>query len=797
MRRREIFQKHLQNRVGEFDLQSLTPTVPGTNVVSWQIGSRTESRNMELTGVRDRDSKISMLQELFHTIAQAGPPVEQLLASLPDPIIVSGSQVTLFGHTENVLTWLQYVKYREAWFCLLGLQQSDLAATFRKQAPRDYYNLRIALIEELISRLPGYNYLIEKDDTAYIPKVTIVISFEKQADILGATMRIHRSQKFTIDRALTRLASYFIKDAIPQDRLSAAGIGKSLKRVARAIRNESGSELVTTKELEAFADLEIREFQHSALRLIRRKKSEQASAAIKENQRMTDYLSCWPARSGRKVRVYVGPTNSGKTFQALTHLRQSQNGMYLAPLRLLALEKHQEMQAAGIPCSLITGEEQVLASPDLSSRTIETADMTTKVSTVVIDEFQMIADGQRGWAWTNAYCGSNCSELVVTCPEHALPTLRQLANLCRDELDVVYCKRRSALKMGQRIRKLRDLPPATAIIAFSRRAVLEIKALLDDSGRRPAVLYGNLAPEIRQAEAKRFRDGETDIVVATDAIGMGLNLPVQHVVLWETHKFDGIQSRPLTAAEIQQVAGRAGRNLEAGEVHGMSPKGHDQINRALFQNVHWDNNSIPAGFTPFHLKEIRAVLGKADYHTALTFFENQLPMSFPFTPRVPNSCFLISQTLALDRLDEVLATVWLTAPVPDDEVALSWLRDWFSAFRKSTTADIPPDHGYGTEASENYIKLLDVYLWLARKFPQTFSSHEEAAALRRQTIDPVESDLRSRWKAHGLRDHECKVCGAKLLPSSEYDNCRGCYENQKEQRSHNRHNGRNRPWSDD
>ena len=106
---------------------------------------------------------------------------------------------------------------------------------------------------------------------------------------------------------------------------------------------------------------------------------------------------------------------------------------------------------------------------------------------------------------------------------------------------------------------LAHIEPGTAIIAFSRRSVLAYKKELEDSGRKVSVLYGNLSPGVRREEARRFRSGETDVLVATDCIGMGLNLPIKTVLFSQTNKFDGRDSRDLTPQEVKQIAGRAGR----------------------------------------------------------------------------------------------------------------------------------------------------------------------------------------------------------------------------------------------
>ena len=780
MRNKKIFQRHAQNRVGEFDISTLKNN-DGNDFVSWQFNGETTLRHVTLENEKNATYVVAMLQEICNTLEAVGPATKQLLAGIPEPIEVKSKTALLFSSRENITETLKFVKYQEAWFSKLKIETSNVANRLRGTKPTDYYNLRLAILSELAKELKDFSYNIRRDE-GYVPKITIILKHQIPTKLLGKDIIAQKTQNFTIDHALARLTAYYHNEKIPKDKLDAKGIEKTLANITKTIEKEPGHELLTSEDITEIIQTDLKELGAVTLAKIRHRKSEQAKATIEENKEISDYLTCWPKRKKIAVTIYAGPTNSGKTYQAMQHLKRSQNGMYLAPLRLLALEKYQELNAENIPCSLITGEEQIAVTPNLSCRTIEMVDNTTEWKTVIIDELQMIGDTQRGWAWTNAYCGANCKELVITCPEYAIPAVGKLASIFEDTVTVIRCTRRSALQIGGKIRKLKDLPPATALIAFSRRAVLELKALLDQLGRRPAVLYGNLAPEIRQAEAKRFRNGETDIVIATDAIGMGLNLPVKHIVLWEARKFDGIEFRELNSTEIQQIGGRAGRNLETGQVHGMAPNGQHRIQMLLHQKVSWELKTIPAGFTAYHLKEIRKVLETDCYHTALTFFEHQMPMNKPFKARVPDSCYLIANNLKLNKLNEEQATMWLTAPVTEDELALAWLQDWYWSYTQGTVATLPSPPEGSIEDLENYIKVTDMYLWFSRKFPETFPNSEQVRSYRKNTISEIEQELRSKWKAHGLRDCECNRCGTKLLPSSRFNNCRDCFEKEKEER---------------
>ena len=282
------------------------------------------------------------------------------------------------------------------------------------------------------------------------------------------------------------------------------------------------------------------------------------------NPGFLDYLQCFPAARSlrRRVVAWLGPTNSGKTHRALRALAAAPSGMYLGPLRLLALEQRDRLTELGTPCSLITGEERVEASPTHSSRTVEMADFSRKFAVCVLDEMQLAFDRDRGWAWVAAYCGVAAETLVVTGPLSCEPVIRRLGELCGDEVEVHPLERLGTLAY-EGVLDWRSVPPRSAVIGFSRPLVLELKAMFESLGQRVAVIYGGLSPEVRREEARRFREGEADLVCATDAIGLGLNLPLDRVVFYETDKFDGRETRRLEAGELLQIGGRAGRGPAA------------------------------------------------------------------------------------------------------------------------------------------------------------------------------------------------------------------------------------------
>ena len=172
----------------------------------------------------------------------------------------------------------------------------------------------------------------------------------------------------------------------------------------------------------------------------------------------------------------------------------------------------------------------------------------------------MIADSQRGYAWSRAILGIRAKEIHVCCAAEAVPLLQKLIEDCGDVLRVVQHHRHTPLIVEENSFLFpRDVKKGDALIVFSRKKALQVVQGLGKHGISSSVIYGNLPPETRRKQVELFLNGETEVVVSTDAIGMGLNLPIQRVVFLETEKFDGIDMRELTSQEVKQIAGRAGR----------------------------------------------------------------------------------------------------------------------------------------------------------------------------------------------------------------------------------------------
>ncbi|HCL4445308.1 TPA: RNA helicase [Clostridium botulinum] len=262
----------------------------------------------------------------------------------------------------------------------------------------------------------------------------------------------------------------------------------------------------------------------------------------------------------RKFYLHLGETNTGKTYNSMERLKESKKGIYLSPLRILALENFEKLNKEGIMCNLITGEEEIKKEKAQHvCCTIEKLDINEEYDVAIIDEIQMIDDDQRGSAWTRSILALRCKEIHVC---GALNTKELIINIiedCGDEYELKEYFRNIPLKIEEEAFKLKDIKKGDALVTFSKKKVLQLADYYGDLGIKTSVIYGNLPPEVRKKQYEQFMSGDTNILITTDAIGMGVNLPIRRIVFMDIRKFDGNDMRYLTSQEIKQIGGRAGR----------------------------------------------------------------------------------------------------------------------------------------------------------------------------------------------------------------------------------------------
>lgn len=265
-------------------------------------------------------------------------------------------------------------------------------------------------------------------------------------------------------------------------------------------------------------------------------------------------------RINRKFYIHLGDTNTGKTYNAIEKLKSAKKGLYLSPLRILALEIFERLNNDNVICDLSTGEEEVIKlGATHMSCTIEKANLKQDYDIVVIDEIQMINDSQRGNAWTRALLGLKCREIHICGALNSKDILKTIIEDCGDEYEIKEYKRNTPLEVQYKSFNYKDVNDGDALIVFSKKRVLEIAKQYADNGIKTSIIYGALPPEVRKMQYNQFINKEANVLVSTDAIGMGVNLPIKRIVFMSIKKFDGDDVRELTSQEVKQVAGRAGR----------------------------------------------------------------------------------------------------------------------------------------------------------------------------------------------------------------------------------------------
>ena len=472
----------------------------------------------------------------------------------------------------------------------------------------------------------------------------------------------------------------------------------------------------------------------------------------------------------RTVTLYVGAPNSGKTHAAFEKLAAAHDGAYLAPLRLLALEGRDRLVARGVPCSLLTGEENVPAdNARVVSSTIEMVDTGRPIDVAVVDEAQMLFDNYRGWAWTQAIVAVPANELIIICSAYAVPAIENLLGLCGERCTVRHFERKQEVQLLPAPVPMTGLKKGDAVVAFSRREVLMLRDQVSAAGHPVSVIYGALPPEVRRREAERFAVGASDVLVATDAIGMGLNLPIRRVLFSTLTKFDGVGDRSLSVSEVHQIAGRAGRygmhdegfvgvlreaEASAGktlrELLPKQPRAPRDFKAAVAPNW-WHVQTIASslGFNKLEavLKVFMDRLRLDDAHFAVAELEQMLQLAEGLdraAPQLPlKARFIYAQAPVDSRTDSQVQEFldWAQRHALAGEVGAPWFLD-----------DV--DEHSRLDRMEQALRSCTLWLWLDLRFPGIYGHLAAVVDLRNRLNDGIERQLKGKkplYQARGRR----------------------------------------------
>ena len=466
----------------------------------------------------------------------------------------------------------------------------------------------------------------------------------------------------------------------------------------------------------------------------------------------------------REFILHVGPTNSGKTYDALQELKSAERGVYLGPLRLLALEVYDKLNAAGCPCTLLTGEEKIEEeNARVTASTVEMLDIRRQYDVAVIDEAQMLGDIDRGGFWTKAILLVKAKRIHVCLAPEGMEIIRQLIEDTGSDYSVVRHERLTPLHFdGQRV-SLRGIEKGDACIVFSRRSVLALAAELEQVGIRASVIYGALPPQARREEVRRFVDGETSVVVATDAIGMGISLPIRRILFFETEKFDGKRRRDLFSSEIRQIAGRAGRYGIYDEGFVLSLNQRKMVEKGMTMEPypqHWINLPFPED-----------ALSSGIPLNVLFEQWQELPTEKGFRRQNLEESQILLKTLGKLAKEEDVRKIYSYVTCPVDTDSRELVEYWLSCCEALLKGKPVPPVFFPEDTlqdCETAYKAYDIRHQMQRRAGIEESTEEDRERLCRK-IAKFLSASKNLYLKH------CSVCG-KILPATyAYGICEDCF----------------------
>ena len=304
--------------------------------------------------------------------------------------------------------------------------------------------------------------------------------------------------------------------------------------------------------------------------------------------------------SKNKVTAVLGPTNTGKTYLAIDTMLSFQSGMIGFPLRLLAREVYDKVIKKMDPSqvALITGEEKIIPiNAKYFLCTVESMPIDKNLEFVGVDEIQMCSDSERGHIFTDRLLNLRGEKLTMLMGSN---TIKSIIEKLSDDVEFINKERFSKLTFGGH-KKISRIERKSAVIAFSAEEVYAIAELIRRQKGGAAIVMGSLSPKTRNAQVSLYQSGDVDYLVATDAIGMGINMDLDNVFFSNIKKFDGKKLRRLNISEIGQIAGRAGRYLNdgtfgiTGECSEINPEEIEALEQHKFpdiQNIYWRNSNL-------------------------------------------------------------------------------------------------------------------------------------------------------------------------------------------------------------
>jgi len=462
----------------------------------------------------------------------------------------------------------------------------------------------------------------------------------------------------------------------------------------------------------------------------------------------------------REVHLHIGPTNSGKSYTALSAFKAAKSGYYAGPLRMLAREVFDRVNSEGIACNLITGDE-ILESPGAShnSSTIEMMNLNVDMEVAVIDEIQMIGDPDRGSTWTQALLGVRAKVLHLCGDPNSEDIVQKLMAETGDTLTVHRYERLNKLEVENKALAgkkktgfYNSLRPGDCVVAFSKNDVQRIRDnIVSAKGRKGccAVIYGSLPPDIRAEQSRQFNDPDSgvDYLVASDAIGMGLNLAIKRVVFTTISKFDGNVNRELEIGEIKQIAGRAGRfrtqtgeEGESGKVTSVQKDSIPAIKRAMKVSTPKLEEALVKSSK--HSMKLTSYSENIAFSTLVMDWYRNVETGRNY--RMSRVAKIIDYAKLTDKIRDLTFServMLLDAPISNDptqEAAFVKICRTIAASRVVNVVTLFPDiieslshTNTSTQVLEKVHRIISLYLWFSYRFPCNFTDRATAVDLKR------------------------------------------------------------------
>ena len=517
------------------------------------------------------------------------------------------------------------------------------------------------------------------------------------------------------------------------------------------------------------------------------KQEEKTQRLLKETSEIIDPItqeiySMWFNNNSTEYIINVGPTNSGKTHKAVDELMKSGDGVYLSPLRLLAFENYEKINELGYPCDLFTGEDKVINGSSISSRTTEMMDYKNEYDVVILDECFLIGDVNRGKSWLKVILEAKCKKMFLITSNEGLYILEEILTKLNRKYTINQFTRLTPLTFSDKKYNIKKIKPKTVFITFSRVEVLLKKAMLEENGHNVSVLYGNLPPEVKKQQIKKFITGETDVCVSTDVIGMGVNLPCDNVCFLTNQKFDGVEVRELTPTEIKQIGGRAGRYgfSEEGTIHC-----HGFSSTSFIKKFNEPAEDIKRAYLPINIDIVsklpqKTLYGKLSFYDKLDLTPDTLKHIIS-PEQTDNYLELLGKNQTLEKLDIYIAWRLLNLPVTESNLQY-WTVITERVYHEQpviyrTSKITKPKDTYQLKSVEDELKRVDLFLNFTNVFDFQNLVNEDNIEMvkeyKNQLINVITDFLLDKKLSNKKL---CVTCGKNVGLSWEHKECKSCFK---------------------